>query len=65
MKKFNKFLYIGLFFNLIWIISKITNLLPNLFEFFFIVIGITLILISLISKRLPYFKSDLFNKLLK
>lgn len=68
MIKENSFTYLGLFFNLIWLLAARFSLFPMVLEVFFIVLGMSLMSIGIYMENhklitFKTFKKTLFRKL--
>ena len=69
MKKFNNYIYWGVFLNGIWLLSIRFNLLPDFIEGFCIGLGLVLVFVGMYSEkhdisRLKNYKKTLFNRVI-
>ncbi|KPU26360.1 hypothetical protein TR13x_10480 [Caloranaerobacter sp. TR13] len=67
MKKFNKYIYFGMFLNGLWLISNRFNLLPDFIEGLCVGAGVTFILIGMYAENhviseLRNYKKSLLNR---
>lgn len=67
MKKYNKYISIGLFFNGLFLLGNCTNIIPEFFKGFFVGLGFMFIFLGMYSEyndisKLRTLKAKIFKK---